>query len=107
VIGIVSSADYIPAHPVKTMTPDELAFRLIDKEADLQIIDVRLPEEFILLSLLNSRNVQIRDFFGKEWDQVFGQRHQKKEVVGNYVGSETTACLRLERLGYENCVVLE
>lgn len=106
-IGIVSEPEYIANHPVKAMTADELAFRLVDAEPNIQIIDIRPATEFAELALPGSKNIPIDEFFGKDWTLLFSQRHLKKVVVANDEAEERTACLLLNRLGYENCVVLE
>jgi rhodanese-related sulfurtransferase len=108
-IRTVSDENYVAAHPVTIMSADELAFRMVDSEPNVQVVDVRTPEEFAGMALPGSRNIQMREFFGKEWQGLFAQRHVKKVkvVVADDENAERAACLLLENLGYENVAALE
>ncbi|MCL5021528.1 MAG: rhodanese-like domain-containing protein [Bacteroidetes bacterium] len=88
------------------MDADELAFRIVDHEPNIRIIDVRSPKEFAALALPNSYNIQRADLFGKDWVSTFSQRHLKKVVVGDDEAQERTACYLLHELGYENLAIL-
>jgi rhodanese-related sulfurtransferase len=106
VIETVSSPAYQSALKVEYMDADELAFRIIDHEPRIQIVDIRTPDQFTRLSLPGSRNILLIDFFGKEAIPVFSQRHVKKVIVGESEEQERTALGLLRRLGYENTAVL-
>jgi rhodanese-related sulfurtransferase len=106
-INKVSDVTYMKAHPAATMEVDELAFRIVDHEPNIQIIDVRTPELYTKLALPGSNNIQMRDFFSKEWITSFSQRHVKKVVVGENEAQEHSAYLLLQELGYENLAVLQ
>ena len=105
-IDKVTDPAYAAAHPVDTMAVDELAFRIVDHEPNVKVIDIRTPEEFAKLSLPGSYNVQRSDFFGKDWVAAFSQRHVKKVVLGDNEADERTAYYLLHELGYENLAVL-
>ncbi len=105
-INKVSGTNYMNAHPTAMMEADELAFRIIDREPNIRIIDVRSPESFAARALPGSVNIQLRDFFSKEWIVSFSQRHVKKVILGNNETQERTAFLLLQELGYENLAVL-
>ena len=102
----VSGPAYAAAHTVDLMTADELAFRIVDHEPRLKIVDVRDAKAFVALSLPGSVNAPVRDLFGKEWRDVLSPRHVKKVIVGADEAEERTACLLLRKLGYENLAVL-
>ncbi len=102
----VSDPSYAAAHPVDKMDADELAFRIVDHEPNIRIIDIRSPKEFAALALPNSYNVQRADLFGKDWVSTFSQRHLRKVVVGNDETQERTAYYLLHELGYENIAIL-
>jgi rhodanese-related sulfurtransferase len=106
-IGKVSSDEYQKAHVAPVMEIDELAFRIVDREPKIQIIDVRSAEEYSPIALPGSKNVAIRDFFSKESSPLFAQRHVKKVVVGADEAQERTACGLLHELGYENIAILQ
>ncbi|MEW5798333.1 MAG: YeeE/YedE thiosulfate transporter family protein [Bacteroidota bacterium] len=102
----VSTQEYLQTHRVNEMTSDELAFRIIDNDPRIQIIDVRLPEEFGKLTLPGAVNVQPEQILQKEYTELLGKRHTKKIFVGNSEIEARTAALISERLGYENNYVL-
>ena len=106
-IGEVSKPDYIASHPVKIMPVDELAFRLVDNDPRLQIVDVRAAADFARLALPGARNVSPRDFFGKDYVALLSPRHVTKVLVASDESQERAACLLLRNLGYENLAALE
>ena len=103
----VSDPQYAATHPVSCMEPDELAFGIVDHEPNIRIIDIRTASEYAKLPLPGSSNVQIGDFFGKDFSTYFLQRHVKKVIVGENEAQERTACLLLRELGYENIAILQ
>jgi rhodanese-related sulfurtransferase len=106
-MAMVAGPDYMAAHPATVMDVDELAFRIVDHEPRMQIIDIRPPEVFARISLPGSSNIAPKDFFSRDWVEVFARRNVKKVVVGESEAQEHAAYLLLERLGYENLAVLE
>ena len=107
VIGEVSDPAYLAAHPVAVMDADELAFRIVDHEPRVQIVDLRSPKAYAAFALPGSREIQMTDFFGKDPIEVLSRRHVKKVLVADTEREERAACLLLERLGYENVVALK
>jgi len=106
-ISEVSDPKYVASHPVTMMDVDELAFRIVDHEPNIRIIDLRPTEAFMTHSLPGAENVALRDLFGKEWLPILSRRHVKKVLVGNDEAQERTAYLLLRELGYENLAVLQ
>jgi rhodanese-related sulfurtransferase len=106
-ISVVSNPSYVAAHSLKTMTADELAFRIVDKESNIQIVDVRNSDEYGQLALPGSQNIPMLDFFSKDWTSLFSQRHVKKVLVADDEPQARSACLLLQKLGYGNLAVLE
>ncbi len=102
----VTAPSYAAVHPVDKMDADELAFRIVDHELNIRIIDIRAPKEYAALALLNSYNVQRTGLFGKDWVSTFSQRHLRKVVVGDDETQERTAYYLLHELGYENVAIL-
>ncbi len=103
----VKSASYSASHNVKIMSPDELAYRIIDKESSVQVVDMRLPEQFAVLALPGSINVQVKDLFGKELTPILSDRRVTKVVIGANEDDSRTAALLLQELGYENIAMLQ
>jgi rhodanese-related sulfurtransferase len=106
-IAEVSDPGYLASHPVETMDADELAFRIVDQEPRVQIVDIRAPEAYAGLSLPGARNLQMAEFFGKDPIDALSRRHVQKVLVADTEKQERIACLLLARLGYENLVALE
>ena len=102
----VKSASYGASHNVKIMSPDELAYRIIDKESSVQVVDMRMPEQFATLALPGSVNVQIKDLFGKDLTPILSDRRVVKVVIGQNEEESRTAALLLQELGYENVAML-
>jgi rhodanese-related sulfurtransferase len=102
----VSAPGYEASANAPTMDPDELAFRIVDREPRMQIIDIRNADEFGKLALPGSRNVALRDFFTKESAPLFAQRKVKKVILGDTEKDERTACGLLHELGYENVAIV-
>jgi rhodanese-related sulfurtransferase len=105
-INKVSDVNFVKGHPAAMMEVDELAFRIVDHEPNIRIIDVRTPESYARLALPGSNNIQLRELFGKDWITVLSQRHVKKVIVGDNETQEHSASLLLQELGYENLAIL-
>ncbi len=105
-IDKVSEPQYLLSHDVKRMEPDELAFRIIDHEPNIQIIDVRSADAFAKLPIPGSVNIPTRELFNKEWAASFSKRHVRKVIVGDSERDEHMAALLLRELGYDNVVLL-
>jgi rhodanese-related sulfurtransferase len=106
-LSVVNDPAYIVAHEIPVVTVDELAFRIVDKEPNIRIIDVRTADEYTRLALPGSTNIPAKDLFGREWIPVLSQRHVKKVVVAQTEQEEQSAALLLGRLGYENVALLQ
>jgi rhodanese-related sulfurtransferase len=103
----VKSVSYGTSHSVKIISPDELAYRIMDKENSVQVVDMRLPEQFATLALPGSVNVQIKDLFGKELTPILSDRRVVKVVIGQNEDDSKTAAFLLQELGYENIAMLQ
>lgn len=102
----VSTKEYLTTHPVKEMSSDELAFRILDNDRSLQIIDVRDPSEFSKMRLPGSTNIQTSQLFQKEFSGLLGQQHKKKVFVAANETDAREAALLAERIGYTNVSIL-
>jgi hypothetical protein len=106
-INKVSDPKYAASHPVTVMDADELAFRIVDREPNIRIIDLRSIDTTMSRSLPGAENITVRDLFGKDWVSIFSRRHVKKALIGKDEAQERTAFLLLRELGYENLAVLK
>lgn len=105
-INKVADNNFIEASPVKIMTCDELAFRLIDDDPDLQIIDVRTQKEFNDMSLPKSTNFTLQNLFEKDANKLLSIKHKKNVFIDDdEIGSRRAVVLAGD-LGYKNIYAL-
>jgi rhodanese-related sulfurtransferase len=103
----VANPGFAIANPAKEMTVDELAFRIVDQEPQIKILDLRSPGAFAKVPLPGSVNLAQNDLFSREWSSLLSQRRVKKVLVAEDEASERTAFLLAQQLGYENFVILK
>jgi len=104
---VATDPSFIAANPVALVTPDELAFRLMDRDPHIQVLDLRSAAAFAALPLPGAVNVARTDLFGREWSALLSQRRIKKVLVADDEATERTAFLLVRQLGYENFLVLQ
>ncbi len=103
----VESPAYQQEHPLRTMSIDELAFRVLDRDPRLVIIDVRPPDQFAAMPLPGSSNIMRDGIFGRENAGILGLRHRDHVFIDQDGSSAATAARVAMRLGYENIRVVE
>jgi hypothetical protein len=101
----VDDPAYRAAHPVRMMTADELAFRIMDRDPRLVIVDLRT--EGSTPRLPGSVHVPIEGLPAREWRPLLGRRHQERVFVDENGPAAARAALLAERLGYVNARALE
>lgn len=106
-IARVSGPAFLAAHPAETMDIDELAYRLIDRDPKVQVVDIRPAEAFARQALPGAKNLPVRGFFGQDAMAVLSPRHVKKVIVAEAEAEAHAASLLMRDLGYENAVVLK
>jgi rhodanese-related sulfurtransferase len=105
-LGEVASPAYQRAHPARYMDPEELAFRLLDRDPRLLVVDVRPEEAYKRMPLPASVNVSVPELFGRQWAPVLGRRHAIRVFVDEDGGQALEGALLAERLGYDDVRVL-
>jgi rhodanese-related sulfurtransferase len=103
----VGDSAYRAAHPVRLMTADELAYRILDDDPRLIVIDLRSVEARKDLAVPGSLSIPIDGLFAKEWTRVLGRRRSTRVFVDEDGGEAVRAALLAERLGYDNVRALE
>ncbi|MFA6235661.1 MAG: YeeE/YedE thiosulfate transporter family protein [Bacteroidota bacterium] len=91
---------------VPTMTPDEFAFRLLDSDVRMQVVDFRSPEEMKKLPLPRAVAFTIDNLFEKEPMQLFAKRRMINVIVADDEGTELRMAAIAVRLGHENVRIL-
>lgn len=101
----VDDPTYRAGHPVQMMSPDELAFRIMDRDARLVIVD--LQTDTAAAHLPGAVSVPLEGLTAKEWRPLLGRRHQERVFVDARGDHAVRAALLARRLGYENARALE
>ena len=102
----VTTDEYVKSRLVKEMTSDELAFRIIDHDNRLEIIDIRSTADVSKLTLPGAINIQTIQLFQKEYSNILGRKHTRKVFIANDEIDARKAALLAERMGYDNITVL-
>ena len=97
-----SDEGFIGSQTGKSMTSDELAFRILDHDPLLQIIDVRDSSRSTRSTLPGAVNVPVDEMFGKRWRDVLGQDRKRKVFIADDEASGHKAAALAQHLGYKN-----
>ncbi|HUL80377.1 MAG TPA: YeeE/YedE thiosulfate transporter family protein [Vicinamibacteria bacterium] len=103
----VADPSYQREHPAESMTPDEFAFRLIDEDPRLVVLDVRAGDAQKRLALPGAVALPLEGLLAKEWQPLLGRRHATRVFVDEDGSRSLLAALLAERLGYEDVRMLQ
>lgn len=103
----VADPAYQRAHPARYMTSDELAFRVLDADPRLLVLDLRDEQEQKTLALPGAVGLPLDGLFAKEWQPALGRRHTTRVFVDEDGSRALQGALLAERLGYDNVRVLQ
>ena len=103
----VENSEFVASYPVKEMTCDELAYRIMDKDRKLQIFDFRKYEEYKKMSLPNSISFTVDNFFEKEPNKLLNIKHRTNVFIANDELTEKKVAIIAEELGYTNIEILK
>jgi len=90
----------------KEMTIDELAFRIMDDDQKIQIIDFRTPEQFKEMNLPNSVNITQENMFTKDVTQMLLINHKKRIFIADDSAIEKKAAFIADKLGFDEIYIL-
>lgn len=96
----------LSSYKPKEMSIDELAFRIMDDDQNIQIIDFRTPEQFKEINLPNSVNLTIENMFTKDVTQMLLINHKKRIFIANDIVTEKKASFIADRLGFDEIYVI-
>jgi rhodanese-related sulfurtransferase len=97
---------FLNGQHVPEMTSDELAFRLLDEDQKLQLIDVRDEKTFGAMALPYAVNIQLKNLFGKEWNDLLSDAGKKKVFYADDEESAKKSAVIAQQLGFSNVYVL-
>ena len=103
----VEKTDYVNSYNLKQTTSDELAFRLMNDDNTLRIIDVRPLEEYKDFNLPRSQSMTLRNLFLKDARAILAVKRTKYVFVGDDEISSKKAAIIADRLGYDNITYLK
>ncbi len=89
------------------MTADELAFRIMDNDAELQIFDLRPSQNFTALSLPKSQNIKLENLFEKDIIKMLSIRGKINVFFSGNDSLAQKAAFISTKLGYKNNYVLQ
>lgn len=92
---------------VTTMTADELAYRILDKDPRLELIDVRSAEEFTKTGLPGAVNLAPADMLGRSYHDLLGRTGKQKVFFAEDEAAGREAATLARLLGYDDVAVLE
>lgn len=107
ILNRAADDQYVMAQPVERMTSDELAYRILDKDPLLQVIDVRASADFDKSALPMALNIQKENFFSKDWNETLGLKHKRRVIVAANEIEERRADAVARALGIDNTCVLK
>jgi len=106
-IDSVNDIEFIKAYTIKEMTADELAFRLIDKDKRIQIIDVRAPMEFHKFKLPKSVSLTKENLFEKDFAKLLTMNGKINIFLAENEITAKKAAVIADKLGYVDVRVLK
>ncbi len=105
--NLVSDKEFVNNYDIKTMSVDELAYRLMKNDNRLQIIDFRSLEEFKKESLPGSTSFTFDNLFEKEPGRILSIRHKVNLFVADDEFQERQLAIIANRLGFKNVTILQ
>lgn len=103
---MVDNEVWVKAYELKTMTVDEFAYRLMDEDNKMQVIDFRTSDEYQKFSLPKSALFTLDNLFEKEPNKVLTLRHRINVIVANDELTERKIAITAQELGYTNLRIL-
>ncbi len=105
-LGKVNDTSFMQSQQVEVMTADELAFRIMDEDPKLQIVDVRDEKQFNALALPGAVNIPLKNLFSKEYSDLLGDKNRKKVFYADDEDLAKKAAVVSAMIGGENGCVL-
>lgn len=102
----VMQDDYVPRHTVPSMTADELAFRIVDRDPRTRVFDLRPEEVRSAHPMPGATPVPAAEILAKQWRRDFAPRNLKKVLVAANTEEARFAAYLLGEAGFENIAIL-
>lgn len=105
-VAMVTAEGYAPPHAVKAMSPDELAFRIVDRDPRTRVVDLRPEAARKAAPLPGSVAIPAGDVLSRDWRATLARRKVKKVLVAETEAEARTAAYLLVETGTENVAIL-
>jgi rhodanese-related sulfurtransferase len=103
---MVKDEPLVRSYPLDTMSVDEFAFRIINEDKSLQVIDFRPAAEYQKQSLPQSTSFVIDNLFEKEPSRLLAYRHMTNVIVAGTEQTEREIAVIASELGFTNIQIL-
>lgn len=102
-------ANQIASHKynITSIPTDELAFKILQYDKNIAIVDVRDEKNYNLLAIPGSVNIPVEKLFDREWEDFLGNITIQKIFVADNQKNSLEAALIAKEIGYKNIYVLE
>ena len=88
-------------------SPDEVATMIIEKNPELQLIDVRSKDDYEKYHLPGAMNIPLTDILSSDYEDILNQDIKMNVFYSNGSTKSNEAWMLLRQLGYENNYVLQ
>ena len=92
---------------IKTICPDELAFRILDTDSRLQVLDFRPLEAREELPLPNATAFTLDNLFEKEPVKIFDRKHSLNVIVASDEATDQRMAAIARELGHKNVSIID
>jgi rhodanese-related sulfurtransferase len=103
----VNDEKFITSNEVKLMTTDELAFRIIDDDKNIQIFDLRAKKDFDSLNLPKSNNYTLESLFEKDANKLLSLKNKKNVFIADDEQTARKGAVLALKLGFTDIYVLQ
>lgn len=103
----VNDENFISMSDIKLMTSDELAYRIIDDDKNIQIFDLRAKKDFDSLSLPKSNNYTLENIFEKDANKLLSLKNKKNVFIADDELTAKRGAVLAVKLGFTDIYVLK
>jgi rhodanese-related sulfurtransferase len=102
-----NDASFIQNHQIRKIDADETAFRIMDQDPKLVLIDVRDEKAFAKYALPHAVNIQTKNMFGKEWTELLSDKSTLKVFYSYKEDDASKAAAIASEMEYNNVAILD
>jgi len=103
----INDSRFVNSYAMSSMDCDELAFNIMDKDKNLQIIDLRKQKDFDAMSLPNSTRLDLENLFEKNAHKLLTIKHKKNVFIAEDEVTAKKAAVLARELAYTEIYFLK